>query len=167
GPVAAPQALGLRASCLRPSPPPVAPSRGSCRRGRGGEASAGAAPAPSGGPRATRSPPPGAPPGAGRAAAGAPAASGRRPAARGAVPDSVRQSWERVYPYSWLGILADVAPSTDELIYAWHPDGFALHSMRSDRVSRFYVQVPNGTPLEEWPDDRIWEALATRLGHGH
>jgi p-hydroxybenzoate 3-monooxygenase len=85
---------------------------------------------------------------------------------RGAVPDHGRRSWERTYPYSWLGILADVAPSTDELIYAWHPDGFALHSMRSDRVSRFYVQVPNGTPLEQWPDDRIWEALATRLGHG-
>ncbi len=85
---------------------------------------------------------------------------------RGAVPENVRQSWERVYPYSWLGILADVAPSTDELIYAWHPDGFALHSMRSDTVSRFYVQVPNGTPIEEWSDDRIWEALATRLGHG-
>ena len=85
---------------------------------------------------------------------------------RGAVPESVRQSWERLYPYSWLGILADVAPSTDELIYAWHPDGFALHSMRSDTVSRFYVQVPNDTPIGEWSDDRIWEALATRLGHG-
>ena len=60
----------------------------------------------------------------------------------------------------------DVAPSTDELIYAWHPDGFALHSMRSDTVSRFYVQVPNDTPIGEWSDDRIWEALATRLGHG-
>ncbi len=85
---------------------------------------------------------------------------------RSAVPESVRQSWERVYPYSWLGILADVAPSTDELIYAWHHDGFALHSMRSDRVSRFYVQVPNDTSLDDWSDDRIWSALATRLGHG-
>ncbi|MEO6510342.1 MAG: 4-hydroxybenzoate 3-monooxygenase [Nocardioides sp.] len=85
---------------------------------------------------------------------------------RGAVPADVRKSWERVYPYSWLGILADVPPSTDELIYAWHPDGFALHSMRSDTVSRFYVQVPNDTSLEEWPDDRVWEALATRLGDG-
>ena len=55
------------------------------------------------------------------------------------------QTWEKTYPYSWLGILADVAPSTDELIYAWHPDGFALHSMRSATVSRFYLQVPNGT----------------------
>jgi p-hydroxybenzoate 3-monooxygenase len=65
-----------------------------------------------------------------------------------------------------LGILADVAPSTDELIYAWHGDGFALHSMRSAMVSRFYLQVPNGTDSEDWSDDRIWDALATRLGHG-
>ncbi len=85
---------------------------------------------------------------------------------RVAVPEDVRSTWEKVYPYSWLGILADVAPSTDELIYAWHPDGFALHSMRSESVSRLYLQVPNDTPIEEWSDDRIWEALATRLGHG-
>jgi p-hydroxybenzoate 3-monooxygenase len=85
---------------------------------------------------------------------------------RAAVPDAVRQTWERTYPYSWLGILADVAPSTDELIYAWHPDGFALHSMRSETVSRLYLQVPNGTDIDEWSDDRIWDALAARLGHG-
>jgi p-hydroxybenzoate 3-monooxygenase len=83
---------------------------------------------------------------------------------RGAVPDP--RTWERTYPYSWLGILADVAPSTDELIYAWHPEGFALHSMRSATVSRLYLQVPNDTDLDDWSDDRIWEALATRLGHG-
>ena len=81
---------------------------------------------------------------------------------RGAVPDP--QTWERTYPYSWLGILADVAPSTDELIYAWHPEGFALHSMRSSSVSRFYLQVPNDTSLDDWSDDRIWEGLATRFG---
>jgi len=85
---------------------------------------------------------------------------------RASVPEAVRQSWEKVYPYSWLGILADVAPSTDELIYAWHPDGFAMHSMRSETVSRLYLQVPNGTDLAAWSDDRIWSALATRLGHG-
>src|SRR4051795_1352891 len=85
---------------------------------------------------------------------------------RAAVPDAVRRTWERVYPYSWLGVLADVAPSTDDLIYAWHPDGFALHSMRSATVSRLYLQVPNGTDVDVWPDDRIWDALATRLGHG-
>ena len=83
---------------------------------------------------------------------------------RGAVPDP--QTWERTYPYSWLGILAEVAPSTDELIYAWHPDGFALHSMRSATVSRFYLQVPNETSLDDWSDDRIWSGLATRLGDG-
>ena len=85
---------------------------------------------------------------------------------RAAVPEALRSTWEKVYPYSWLGILADVAPSTDELIYAWHPDGFALHSMRSATVSRLYLQVPNGTAVEDWSDDRIWDALATRLGHG-
>jgi p-hydroxybenzoate 3-monooxygenase len=76
------------------------------------------------------------------------------------------QSFERVYPYSWLGILADVAPSTDELIYAWHPNGFALHSMRSTTVSRLYLQVPNGTDPATWSDGQIWDELALRLGHG-
>lgn len=85
---------------------------------------------------------------------------------RAAVPDGVRRTWERTYPYAWLGILADVAPSTDELVYAWHPDGFALHSMRSSSVSRFYLQVPNDTDVADWSDDRVWDGLATRLGHG-
>ena len=85
---------------------------------------------------------------------------------RAAVPAAVRRTWEKTYPYSWLGILADVAPSTDELIYAWHPDGFAMHSMRSPSVSRLYLQVPNGTDVATWSDDRTWDALATRLGHG-
>jgi len=84
---------------------------------------------------------------------------------RAAVPQADRQTWQRSYPYSWLGVLADVAPSTDELIYAWHPDGFALHSMRSAQVSRFYLQVPPDTDVSTWSDDRIWDALATRLGH--
>ncbi len=85
---------------------------------------------------------------------------------RSAIPDRVKQTWERTYPYSWLGILADVAPSTDELIYAWHPDGFALHSMRSATVSRLYLQVEPGTDIADWSDDRIWTQLAARLGHG-
>ncbi|HEX3930782.1 MAG TPA: 4-hydroxybenzoate 3-monooxygenase [Nocardioides sp.] len=85
---------------------------------------------------------------------------------RQAVPDRIRRTWERTYPYAWLGVLADVAPSTDELIYAWHPEGFAMHSMRSEQVSRFYLQVPADEELAEWPDDRIWEALSTRLGEG-
>ena len=85
---------------------------------------------------------------------------------RTAIPERVRQTWERTYPYAWLGVLADVAPSTDELIYAWHPDGFALHSMRSSTVSRLYLQVDPGTAIDDWSDDRIWSALAARLGHG-
>ncbi|KAA2262639.1 4-hydroxybenzoate 3-monooxygenase [Solihabitans fulvus] len=85
---------------------------------------------------------------------------------RHAVPEAARRTWERTYPYAWLGVLADVAPSTDELIYAWHPDGFALHSMRSPTVSRLYLQVPQGERVEDWSDDRIWTALAARLGHG-
>ena len=85
---------------------------------------------------------------------------------RPTIPDGVRRTWERTYPYAWLGVLADVAPSTDELIYAWHPDGFALHSMRSATVSRLYLQVPPDEDVAQWSDDRIWTALATRLGHG-
>jgi p-hydroxybenzoate 3-monooxygenase len=85
---------------------------------------------------------------------------------RHAIPERETQTWRRDYPYAWLGVLADVAPSTDELIYAWHPDGFALHSMRSTSVSRLYLQVDPATELDDWPDDRIWDALATRLGHG-
>ncbi|WP_306360231.1 4-hydroxybenzoate 3-monooxygenase [Nocardia sp. CC227C] len=81
-----------------------------------------------------------------------------------AVPQRLRRTWERSYPYAWLGVLAEVPPSTDELIYAWHPEGFALHSMRSDRVSRFYLQVDPAERIEEWSDDRIWEQLSTRLG---
>jgi p-hydroxybenzoate 3-monooxygenase len=74
-----------------------------------------------------------------------------------------QQVWERAYPYAWLGILADAAPATDELIYAWHPDGFALYSMRSPSVSRLYVQVDPSERIEDWPDERIWDALDTRL----
>ena len=85
---------------------------------------------------------------------------------RAAIPETVRRVWEKTYPYSWLGVLADVAPSTDELIYAWHPDGFAMHSMRSDTVSRFYLQVPNGTDVNTWSHQRIWDGLSTRLGAG-
>ena len=70
---------------------------------------------------------------------------------------------ERSYPFAWLGILADAAPATDELIYARHRDGFALYSMRSPAVSRLYLQVPPGEAVEAWPDDRIWAELDKRL----
>jgi hypothetical protein len=85
---------------------------------------------------------------------------------RAAIPETVRRVWEKTYPYSWLGVLADVAPSTEELIHAWHPDGFAMHSMRSATVSRFYLQVPNGTDVKTCSDQRIWDELSTRLGAG-
>ncbi|MCU1603920.1 MAG: pobA [Modestobacter sp.] len=71
--------------------------------------------------------------------------------------------WERTYPFAWRGILADVAPSADELVYAWHPEGFALLSMRSPSVSRLYIQVDPTEKIEDWSDDRIWDALSTRL----
>ena len=82
---------------------------------------------------------------------------------RKAIPDVEVGSFERVYPYSWLGVMANVAPSTDELIYAWHPDGFAMHSMRSDKVSRLYLQVDPNDDIANWSDERIWEALAKRM----
>ncbi len=82
---------------------------------------------------------------------------------RAAVPASVLTTWERGYPYAWLGILADVAPSTDELIYAHHSDGFALHSLRSPTVSRLYLQVDTGEDIANWPDDRIWAELRHRF----
>jgi p-hydroxybenzoate 3-monooxygenase len=70
---------------------------------------------------------------------------------------------ERTYPYAWLGILADAAPSTDELIYSRHADGFALYSMRSLDVSRLYLQVAPDEPVEAWPDERIWSELQKRF----
>jgi p-hydroxybenzoate 3-monooxygenase len=68
-----------------------------------------------------------------------------------------------VYPFSWLGILAEAEPTTDELIYAWHERGFALYSMRSPTISRLYLQVPADERIEDWPDERIWSELQLRL----
>jgi p-hydroxybenzoate 3-monooxygenase len=73
--------------------------------------------------------------------------------------------YEYVYPFGWLGILAEAQPATDELIYAWHSDGFALYTMRSQTISRLYLQVPADEDIENWPDDRIWHELNTRLGN--
>ena len=78
-------------------------------------------------------------------------------------PDAL-EVWDRSYPYAWLGILADVAPSTDELIYSFHERGFAMHSMRSPTVSRLYLQVAPDENIDHWPDERIWEELQVRLG---
>jgi p-hydroxybenzoate 3-monooxygenase len=82
---------------------------------------------------------------------------------RESVPSNELSVWQRDYPYAWLGILADVAPSTDELIYARHRDGFALHSLRSPSVSRLYVQVAPEEDPDAWSDARIWDALHTRF----
>ncbi|MEU8804235.1 4-hydroxybenzoate 3-monooxygenase [Spirillospora sp. NPDC048819] len=80
---------------------------------------------------------------------------------RPAVPGL--RTFSRDYPFAWLGILADVAPSTEELIYANHDRGFALHSLRSPKVSRLYLQVPPDEDLAGWSDARIWDELATRF----
>ncbi|WP_338446376.1 4-hydroxybenzoate 3-monooxygenase [Pelagerythrobacter marensis] len=74
------------------------------------------------------------------------------------------REFERVYPFGWLGILADVPPCNHELIYANHARGFALASMRSATRSRYYIDVPTSENVEDWSDDRIWDELATRLG---
>lgn len=82
---------------------------------------------------------------------------------RPSVPDGVLTTYERAYPFAWLGILARVAPSAEELIYARTERGFALHSMRSPEISRFYLQVPPDTSADDWPDERIWAELKARL----
>lgn len=82
---------------------------------------------------------------------------------RRAIPGDLLHVWQRDYPFAWLGILAAVAPSTDELIYARHDRGFALHSMRSPDVSRLYIQVDPGEDLANWSDARVWEELHVRL----
>ncbi|MDE2403209.1 MAG: 4-hydroxybenzoate 3-monooxygenase [Sphingomonadales bacterium] len=83
---------------------------------------------------------------------------------RKAIPAAAAKEYERVYPFGWLGILADVPPCNPELIYANHPRGFALASMRSPTRSRYYVDVPLTERVEDWPDDRLWDELALRLG---
>jgi p-hydroxybenzoate 3-monooxygenase len=85
---------------------------------------------------------------------------------RASIPAGVLRTFEREYPFGWLGILAQVAPSIDELVYAHHEDGFALLSLRSPSLSRYYVQVAHDEDVAEWPDDRIWEALHRRTGVG-
>jgi p-hydroxybenzoate 3-monooxygenase len=83
---------------------------------------------------------------------------------RKSIPANGGKTVERVYPFGWLGILADVPPCSPELVYANHERGFALASMRSPTRSRYYVQVPLHDALEQWPDERIWDELALRLG---
>jgi len=82
---------------------------------------------------------------------------------RASVPDQAIEIYEKVYPFGWLGILADVPPVSHELIYANHPQGFALCSMRSMTRSRYYVQCSLEDKVEEWSDDRFWDELRFRL----
>ena len=81
-----------------------------------------------------------------------------------AIPVALRQAFERVYPFGWLGILADVPPANHELIYANHQRGFALASMRSPSRSRYYIQCSLDDRIEDWPDARFWDELCLRLG---
>lgn len=83
---------------------------------------------------------------------------------RKAIPASVVREYEHVYPFGWLGILADVPPCNPELIYSNHESGFALASMRSLTRSRYYIDVPLSERIENWGDERLWEELSTRLG---
>jgi len=82
---------------------------------------------------------------------------------RQSVPQGALTTYEQVYPFGWLGILAEAAPSQDELVYMNHDRGFALFSMRSPEVTRLYLQCDPEEDIKQWPDERIWEELLTRL----
>jgi len=82
---------------------------------------------------------------------------------RKSVPERVLKTFERTYPFGWLGVLAEVPPADHELVYANHERGFALCSMRSTHRSRYYVQVPADERVEAWSDDRFWDELRRRL----
>lgn len=82
---------------------------------------------------------------------------------RAGIPSSALTVFEREYPHAWLGVLAQAPPASDELVYAYHDRGFALHSMRTPDITRLYLQVPADTDVTDWPDARIWDELRTRL----
>jgi len=84
---------------------------------------------------------------------------------RPSLPSAALTVYERSYPFGWLGILAEAAPSSEELIYAYHDRGFALHSMRSPQITRLYLQCSPEEDVANWPDDRIWKELQTRLSN--
>jgi p-hydroxybenzoate 3-monooxygenase len=83
---------------------------------------------------------------------------------RESIPGGVLSHFERDYPFGWLGILAEVAPSSDELVYAHHERGFALLSMRTPELSRLYLQCRPDEDPDDWADEHIWEELQARLG---
>jgi len=82
---------------------------------------------------------------------------------RPSIPSGALKVFDRVYPFGWLGILAQAPPSSEELIYAYHERGFALLSMRSPELSRLYIQCAPDEDIHEWPDERIWQELHARL----
>ena len=82
---------------------------------------------------------------------------------RESIPESLRRTYERVYPFGWLGVLSETPPVCDELIYANHPRGFALASMRHPMLSRYYIQVPLTDRVEDWSDEAFWTELKARL----
>ena len=82
---------------------------------------------------------------------------------RQAIPNSVRKEYELTYPFGWLGILSETPPVGEELIYAGHESGFALCSLRSRSLSRYYLQCPIDDDVANWSDDRFWDALKSRL----
>ena len=84
---------------------------------------------------------------------------------RQAIPKDVLTEYERVYPFGWLGVLSETPPVSHELIYANHPRGFALASMRNPHLSRYYIQAPVDDPLDKWTDAAFWDELRRRLPH--
>jgi p-hydroxybenzoate 3-monooxygenase len=82
---------------------------------------------------------------------------------RSSIPEGALTVYEREYPFAWLGVLAETPPSSEELIYTYHERGFALHSMRSPELTRLYIQCDPDDEIENWPDEKIWEELHTRL----
>jgi len=81
---------------------------------------------------------------------------------RPSLPAGVITEFDRLYPFAWLGILAEAPPSSDELVYCYHDRGFALLTMRTRQISRLYLQVPHDEDIEAWSDDRIWSELRQR-----
>lgn len=91
------------------------------------------------------------------------ACDGVHGATRDFIPEASKRTFERNYPFCWVGLLSETPPVSDELIYVNHERGFALCSMRNEHRSRYYVQAPADTAIEEWPDDRFWSELTGRL----
>ena len=85
---------------------------------------------------------------------------------RPTIPAGALTTYDRIYPFAWLGILAEARPSSDELIYAYHERGFALHSMRSPEITRLYLQCAPDEDPARWPDEKIWDELQLRLAAG-